>query len=93
MSFSPEEFREHMKTKQYKLSERDQWIASLYGDKLTYNEIIELRFIAIRKILIENDIEVITDLPFGKGLLLYRDEWEKMMTKAIINREIIKNGN
>ena len=87
MDFNKEDFREYMKIKQYKMNDRDQWIASRYGDKLTYNEVIELRHIAIRKVLIENNIEVITDLPFGRGLLLYRIEWEKMMITAIENRK------
>ena len=46
MAFNSKQFREYMKYKQYQLSDRDQFIASLYGDKLTYNEIVELRLLA-----------------------------------------------
>lgn len=92
MNFNSEKYKEYMKVKQYKMNDRDQWIASRYGDKLTYNEVIGLRHIALRKVLIENNIEVITDLPWGKGLLLYREEWEKMMEKAIECRKGNKNA-
>ena len=53
---------------------------------LEYNEITELRYIAIRQVLIKYNVEVITDIPWGKGLLEYRNNWEKMMTEAIENR-------
>lgn len=65
-NFNSDDFRRYMKDKQYTLDYRDQWIASLYGDKLTYNEIVELRLIAVRKTLIKYNIEVITDIPWGK---------------------------
>lgn len=84
--FNKDDFRECMKTKQYHLSDTDEWIASCYGDKLTYNEVIELRLIALRKTLIKYNIEVITDLPWGKGLVEFRNEWKKLMTEAIKNR-------
>lgn len=88
MVFNNDDFREYMKTKQYRLNERDEYIASLYGDKLSFNEIIELRLIALRQTLIKYDIEVITDLSWGKGLVEYRNKWEQMMKEAIIERTI-----
>lgn len=91
MAFNPEQFREYMKYKQYKLSDRDQFIASLYGDKLTYNEIVELRLLALREVLIKYGVEVITDIPWGKGLLEYRDKWEKMM-EEVINEKVDKRN-
>lgn len=88
--FNNEEYRNYMKIRQYRMSDRDHIIATNYGDKLTYNEIMELRTIAIRKTLIENNIEVITDLPWGKGFLLYRVEWDSMMQKAVEIRKGVK---
>lgn len=84
--FDNDKFREYMKTKQYHLSYRDEWIANRYGNKLTYNEVMELRLIALRKTLIKYNIEVITDLQWGKGLVEFRNEWEKLMTEAVKNR-------
>lgn len=89
MTFNSEQFREYMKYKQYQLSDRDQFIASLYGDKLTYNEIVELRLLALREILIKYKVEVITDISCGKGLLEYRNKWEMMM-KEVINERVGK---
>lgn len=89
--FNKEEFRNYMKIKQYKMDARDDALATYYGDILTYNEVMELRTIAIRKVLIENNIEVITDLPWGKGLVMYRTEWESMMKKAAEARRGAKN--
>lgn len=84
MNFDNEKFREYMKEKQYHINHpRDEWIASKYGNKLLYNEIIELRLIALRQTLIKYDVEVITDIPWGKGLLEYRIKWEEMMIEAV----------
>lgn len=81
-----EDFKKYERKRQYQLNERDQWIASLYGDKLTFNEVMELRLIALRQTLIKHNIEVITDLPWGKGLVEYRDKWQQMMRDAVIER-------
>ena len=89
MAFNSKQFRGYMKYKQYQLSDRDQFIASLYGDKLTYNEIVELRLLALREILIKYKVEVITDISWGKGLLEYRNKWEMMM-KEVINERVDK---
>ena len=89
MAFNSKQFREYMKYKQYQLSDRDQFRASLYGDKLTYNEIVELRLLALREILIKYKVEVITDISWGKGLLEYRNKWEMMM-KEVINERVSK---
>ena len=83
MDFDNEKFREYIKEKQYHINQRDEWIASKYGNKLLYNEIIELRLIALRQTLIKYDVEVITDIPWGKGLLEYRIKWEEMMNEAV----------
>lgn len=84
---NPEEFREWNKTHQFKLNDRDMWIASLYGDKLTFNEVIQLRYFAIKETLIKYNVEVITDISWGKGLLEYRNKWEQMMNEAINHRK------
>lgn len=83
MTFDNEKFREHMKTKQYYLGERDEWIASLYGNKLTFNEIIKLRLCALEETLIKYNVEIITDIPWGKGIVEYRNKWEQLMEEAI----------
>lgn len=83
MDFRDETFREFMKEKQYHMNQTDEWIASRYGDILLYNEIIELRLIALKQTLIKYNIEVITDLPFGQGLVEYRNKWKEMMSEAI----------
>ena len=83
MDFDNEKFREYIKEKQYHINPRDEWIASKYGNKLLYNEITELRLIALRQTLIKYDVEVITDIPWGKGLLEYRIKWEEMMNEAV----------
>lgn len=84
--FSYEDFKKYERARQYQLNERDQWIASQYGDKLTFNEVMELRLIALRQSLIKHNVEVITDIPYGKGLLEYRNKWEQMMKEAVIER-------
>lgn len=83
MNFNDEKFRECMKEKQYHMDQRDEWIASRYGNKLLYNEIVELRLIALRQILIKYNVEVITDIPWGRGLVEYRNKWIKMMSEAV----------
>ena len=87
MSFDKEEYKNYMRIKQYRFNEIDEWIASKYGDKLTFNEVTELRLIAIRQILIKYNVEVITDISWGKGLLEYRKLWEEMMLDTIKTRE------
>lgn len=87
MNFNSEKFREYMKEKQYRMNQRDEWIASCYGNQLLYNEIIELRLIALRQILIKYNVEVITDIPWGQGLFEYRNKWKEMMSEAVKNRK------
>lgn len=83
MNFNDEKFRECMKEKQYHMNQRDEWIASRYGNKLLYNGIVELRLIALRQILIKYNVEVITDIPWGRGLVEYRNKWIEMMSEAV----------
>lgn len=87
MNFDDENFRKYMKEKQYRMNEKDEWIASCYGNKLLYNEIVELRLIALKQILIKYNVEVITDIPWGQGLSEYRNKWKEMMIEAIKIRE------
>ena len=83
MNFDNEKFREYMKEKQYHMNQRDEWIASRYGNELLYNEIVELRLIALRQILIKYNVEVMTDISWGRGLLEYRNKWIEMMSEAV----------
>lgn len=81
------------KTIQNRLNEKDIWLASYYGDKLTFNEVIALKRCALTEVLIKYNVKTIMDVPWGKGYLEYYSKWEEKMKEVIKNREVIKNGN
>ena len=72
MNFDDENFRKYMKEKQYRMNEKDEWIASCYGNKLLYNEIVELRLIALKQILIKYNV-------------ISKDQAEKLISKKKID--------
>ena len=83
VSTKDEKYRNWNKTNQFRIPKVNEYIASLFGRDLTYNEVTEAYKQAVRETLNENNIEVISDLPFGKGRLLAREKWEDIMTKLI----------
>lgn len=76
-------YKAWLKVHQYSIPRKLSYIASRYGDKLTYNQITELYALAVREVLITHDISLIDELPWGAGFGLARDKWVEMMEETL----------
>ena len=88
-------YKTWLKVHQYSIPKRLSYIASRYGDKLTYNQVTELYALAVREVLITHNISLIDELPWGTGFGLATDKWVKMMEEALKAQKSSKgeNGN
>lgn len=82
-NFDKNEYREIMRERQFKIPSKIEYLTKYYGDFLTYNQITLLYSLAVSEVLITHNIEVISDLPWGKGLLLAKRKWIQLMDEAL----------
>ena len=78
-----------MLTHQFDIPRKVQYIASEYGNILTYNQIANLYKTSVSDILNIYNVECIIDLPYEKGLTEARYRWEDKLGEA--KKKVIKN--
>jgi hypothetical protein len=86
-------YKTWLKDHQYRIPKHSLYIASRYGDKLTYNQITELYVLAVREVLITHNISLIDELPWGTGFGLAEDKWVKMMEEALKAQKSLEGEN
>ena len=57
-------------------------IAYSFGNKLTFNQIIDLWRTAVTEVLIIENINYLYELPYGKGYMMATEKWENLLKEA-----------
>lgn len=77
---SEEVFREHMRINQYHIPKRLNYLARYYPE-IPWFSAQRLYTAIVEKYLTIFQVEIITDIPFGRGFVLVRNEFEESLKK------------
>ena len=83
ISTKDEKYRDWESRNQFYIPRAYEYIAKSFGRDLMYNEVAEAYTQAVREVLNEKKVDVLSDISYGKGHLLARDKWKSMMTKLV----------
>ena len=74
--------RARQKMRQWELPSKNYYIAYSFGNKLTFNQIIDLWRTAVTEVLIIENINYLYELPYGKGYVMATEKWENLLKEA-----------
>lgn len=88
MTFRDEGWKKWEEVNQFNLPRRLALEAMKYGDKLSYNQVVELYRISVEEVLTIYNIKCLCELPFGSGYVTVKCKWMKKIKEAMEVTEI-----
>lgn len=81
-----QKYREWTLKNQFRIPRSNEYLVERFKNELTYNDMVNLYVISVNEVLKNHKVEVLTDIPWGRGYFEAKKRWEEKIINNIRKR-------